>query len=670
MTERFGINIAGRVKNFKLNKNQALMPIFEAIVNSIQAIEDRRKIDDEDLVGNILIDVEYDNALPLGSQKVEKVASFKIIDNGVGFNEANFRSFLQSDSTYKEQRGGKGIGRFCWLKVFSNARIESNYMEGQDSYCRKFDFNLSTTSLDDKVSDADGEIGTKLILSRVRDDFANAIPSSLEEISDAIMHHCVGYLMLPDCPIIVVKNAERSINVNEEFELLFADAGKKETFEVVGRRFELLSMKMPLENLGKIKANKKNRVMFCANNRAVEEYELDERLKGLGTIIKQKHGFYYFGVLTGQYLDENVDANRLSFSIAQEDSLFEDAGPTKREIDNEVVRLVNSFLEPYFTEAVKEREQAIKDFISTEAPQYKSVLKHSPEVIEQIKFGSDAQAIEDALHHGKRNLERQLKEKNDKLLNMADNDILESEEYLKEFEKQVKIVTDINMSTLAEYVARRKAVLNIFERSLRLLRTGKYEREAFLHELIFPMRTTDEDVLYDSHNLWLIDEQLTYSAYLASDISLGKEADDKRPDILCLSGPVLVSGEDNTGREFNSISIFELKRPMRDDYNESRNPIDQLLEYVEKLQDGKVCDANGRQINIGSKTRIYLYAVCDVTNTLRKQIRRNDFKEMPDGLGWFKNLESYNAYMEILPFDKIVSDAKARNRVFFEKLGL
>ena len=253
---------------------------------------------------------------------------------------------------------------------------------------------------------------------------------------------------------------------------------------------------------------------------------------------------------------------------------------------------------------------------------------------------------------------------------MADNDILESEEYLKEFEKQVKIVTDINMSTLAEYVARRKAVLNIFERSLRLLRTGKYEREAFLHELIFPMRTTDEDVLYDSHNLWLIDEQLTYSAYLASDISLGKEADDKRPDILCLSGPVLVSGEDNTGREFNSVSIFELKRPMRDDYNESRNPIDQLLEYVEKLQDGKVCDANGRQINIGSKTRIYLYAVCDVTNTLRKQIRRNDFKEMPDGLGWFKNLESYNAYMEILPFDKIVSDAKARNRVFFEKLGL
>ena len=184
------------------------------------------------------------------------------------------------------------------------------------------------------------------------------------------------------------------------------------------------------------------------------------------------------------------------------------------------------------------------------------------------------------------------------------------------------------------------------------------------------MRVTDEDVLYDSHNLWLIDERLTYSTYLSSDISLGKDADRKRPDILCLSSPVLVTNEENTGREFNSVSIFELKRPMRDDYSESENPIDQLLEYIEKLQEGKVRDANGRQVSIGSKTRIFLYAVCDVTDSLRKLIRRKDLKEMPDGLGWFKNYESYNAYLEILPFDKIVSDAKARNRVFFEKLGL
>lgn len=670
MNKLFGIDIAGKVRNIKLNKNQALMPVFEAVVNSIQAIEDRRAIADSDLVGNVIIDVERDDALPFDGQITGRVSAFTITDDGIGFNEDNFRSFLQSDSTYKEQRGGKGVGRFCWLKVFSNARIESNYSEGQELYCRTFDFNLLTTSLDDIVSDATGEIGTKLVLSGARDEFAHALPTSLEEISSAIMHHCAGYLMLPDCPKIVVRSNGQSIDINKEFETLFSDDGKTEPFEIGGYSFELLSIRMPLDNLGTIKTNKKNRVMFCANNRVVEEYELDERLRGLGAIIKEKHGFYYLGILTGPYLDENVDANRLSFSIAEDDDLFKDAGPTKREINNEVIRLVNSFLEPYFNKAVEDRNKTIDDFVSKEAPQYKPVLKHLPEVVEQIKFGSDIQAVEDALHHGKRDLEKKLKEKSNTLLDMTDNDILGSEEYLEEFEKQVKIVTDINMSTLAEYVARRKAVLNLFERSLRLLRTRKYEKESFLHELIFPMGTTDEDVLYDSHNLWLIDEQLTYSTYLASDISFGKDAKEKRPDILCLSGPVLMTNEENTGREFNSVSIFELKRPMRDDYNESKNPIDQLLEYVEKLQEGKVRDANGRPVNIGDKTRIYLYAVCDITGSLSKQIRRNDFKEMPDGLGWFKNLESYNAYMEILPFDKIINDAKARNRIFFEKLGL
>ena len=43
---------------------------------------------------------------------------------------------------------------------------------------------------------------------------------------------------------------------------------------------------------------------------------------------------------------------------------------------------------------------------------------------------------------------------------------------------------------------------------------------------------------------------------------------------------------------------------------------------------------------------------------------------MPDGLGWYRHYNNYNAYIEILPFDKVLNDAKARNRVFFEKLGI
>lgn len=37
----FTIDLAGRVKNFDLPKTQPLIPLFEAVVNSIYAIEEK-----------------------------------------------------------------------------------------------------------------------------------------------------------------------------------------------------------------------------------------------------------------------------------------------------------------------------------------------------------------------------------------------------------------------------------------------------------------------------------------------------------------------------------------------------------------------------------------------------------------------------------------------------
>ncbi|MEQ3364129.1 hypothetical protein [Raoultibacter massiliensis] len=121
MAEMFGVDIAGRVRNLKLHKNESLFPLFEAVVNSIQAIEDRRQENPEAPSGEIVIEVSRDLTLDVDGLQEAPITSFVIHDNGIGFTEDNFRSFLQSDSTYKESRGGKGVGRFCWLKVFTNA---------------------------------------------------------------------------------------------------------------------------------------------------------------------------------------------------------------------------------------------------------------------------------------------------------------------------------------------------------------------------------------------------------------------------------------------------------------------------------------------------------------------------------------------------------------------
>lgn len=46
----------------------------------------------------------------------------------------------------------------------------------------------------------------------------------------------------------------------------------------------------------------------------------------------------------------------------------------------------------------------------------------------------------------------------------------------------------------------------------------QYEKN--IHQLIFPMTKTSDDIDYLQHNLWIIDEKLAYHHYLASDMKI------------------------------------------------------------------------------------------------------------------------------------------------------
>lgn len=61
------------------------------------------------------------------------VDGFAVTDNGIGFNEENLDAFFTSDTQYKVGRGGKGIGRFIWLKAFQAAEIESHTLKTASS---------------------------------------------------------------------------------------------------------------------------------------------------------------------------------------------------------------------------------------------------------------------------------------------------------------------------------------------------------------------------------------------------------------------------------------------------------------------------------------------------------------------------------------------------------
>lgn len=190
------------------------------------------------------------------------------------------------------------------------------------------------------------------------------------------------------------------------------------------------------------------------------------------------------------------------------------------------------------------------------------------------------------------------------------------------------------------------------------------------NNLIYPMRRTSDEIEYQAHNLWLIDERLAYCEYVSSDIPFDNNPREDRTDVMILDKPVAVSDEPNTGREYETIVILELKKPMRNDYTQAENPIIQMLGYVDKISSNEMKDKNGRLIKTGTNTQFYLYAVCDITSKLRKIAEDFDFIETPDKRGMYKYHDKKRAYIEILSFDKIIDDAGKRNRILFEKLGI
>ena len=139
MSNYLKTDLAGKVNNLKSFKNEALLPLFEAISNSIHAIEERGNLPE----GIITVRVIRVKQQPLPGMDMheerKKIVGFEIEDNGVGFDEKNYESFRTAETTYKLDKGGKGVGRFYWLKAFKKVEIERVYCYEGGKMFRKFE---------------------------------------------------------------------------------------------------------------------------------------------------------------------------------------------------------------------------------------------------------------------------------------------------------------------------------------------------------------------------------------------------------------------------------------------------------------------------------------------------------------------------------------------------
>lgn len=649
-------DIVGRVSRLPIRPSEkgALLPLMEAISNSIQSVTDVFGKDTAKK-GRITITVARS-----GNPDDPAVIGFDIEDNGTGFNNDNYRSFLTPDSRWKETKGGKGVGRLAWLKVFRQITIDSIYRDGKAFLRREFGFRLTEEDqVPDKPPTPTDSRGTRTQIS-FRDftpDFDRRCPAKAETIAHRIVSHFVPLFIGGNAPRITLIDGDETFSVEETFTDAIVDQATS-IIEIdddgTPRQLELWNLKC--KKVARFHAGGNNFAFLSGHNRSVVEYGLDEQLG-----LKSLDGEYvYLGCLSGDYLDRHVNPERSAFTLD---------GKELDAVKKAVARGARLYLDNYVKAALEQKAHVAREIIA-ENPQFLYVERDLGEFAEGLQ--PNCFKKEDIFVELARNRFRRQK----KFIELGKDIVTKREigdaldQKISEYEQYIR---DEKKGALAEYVVRRKAVLDLFETFLGYSdQEGEtYKREDALHQLICPMRIDNNLLSIDDHNLWILDDRLAFSHYFSSDLELNKFAptpSEDRPDLAFFFGSCVAWRE---AEGADTVVIVEFKRPMREDYSKGKDPIQQVLHYVRKLKTtAAMKDVRGKAIRgINDGTAFHCYIVCDITSELEEKIIGR-LQKTPDGDGYFGYSQNPNAFIEIVPYGKLLRDARKRNVVFFEKLGI
>lgn len=672
-------SLAGRVRNTSLPKSHALLPLLEAIVNGIQAIDART--DGSGEPGRIDVRVHRDSQAEFdfgpagpGRAPMKPIVGFTVADDGVGFTVQNMSSFETLDSDFKADLGCRGVGRLLWLKAFDRVSVRSAY-EDEDGRLRGLQFRFSVKGEVEQDGEADGfaRPGAVVSLAGFKKSFQQNAPKGVDAIAREVFEHCIWYFLRPGgAPVVSIADDDESVSLADLMDEFVDSAMTSSTIEVKGQKFDMLNLRL--------KATARNsvpRLHWCAASRVVIEENLSGKMPGLhGRLTDEASGeFAYACYLSSDFLDERVRSDRTAFDISDRiagQPLVDDL--SLDDIRDAVLEEVAKILKGPLESAREQGKQRVHDFVTKRAPRYRPVLAKIEERGITVDPSVKDQDLELQLHRHLQRIESEAFVQGQEIF--AEAEAKPAEDYAERLADYLASVSEINQSDLAAYVSRRRSVLDLLGRLIHADRDGKYSREDAIHSLIVPMRTESNEVATDGSNLWIIDERLAFHDYLASDKTLKsmpitRSESRKEPDILAMrlvDSPVLAA--EGQKLPLPSIVVVEIKRPMRKDATEDKNPIQQCLDYVKRIRAGGVLTATGRPIPPTHEPPAFCYIIADLTDRMIERCEISNLRPTQDGLGYFGFNDSAKAYIEVISFDGLVNSAAERNRAFFDKLGL
>ncbi len=675
---RLKTNLRGQIRQTNLPKWKCLLPLFEAVMNSFQAIQEAGSRPNH----SVIIECEREASLELGDEFAPFI-KFIIRDTGIGFNDDNFDSFNTAFSEYKFEKGGKGLGRMMWLVAFERANIDSVFNEPDSSHPWRrnftFDINYDPDGAPPPAPIENGQSGTTVTLSGFKNLYREECPRQVEALAHRLIEHFILVLLRSDCPKIEIYADGKLHSVNRMFQDSYQANASERILSIKGKEFILHGFKIVSS-----RANR-HRLIYAANSRGVLSENLDDFIPNLSAKLIEKDGsqFVYLAIVQGKFLDDKVNNYRTDFEISGSDAeessqllLIPSETVSRADIRNECVSAVSEALGSYISALNEAKMERIDRYVKDEAPQYKPIMRYKDSFIDKIPPNVAKIDLELALHRELHQREVEIKRESNKMITGAEK-IDDYESYRERLSDFIERYSELGTAALAHHVMHRKIIIDFLEKAISINeKTGKYPLEQVVHNIIFPMRSTDRETFYSQQNLWIIDERLTFHTYIASDKRLdvmdGIESNSsKRPDIAIFDRQIAFSEPVEDSGPINSLVVIEFKRPQRNDYDEVKNPIPQVLSQIRDIREGKVVNDAGRTVRTaGSMVPAFAYIVCDITPKLKNLLEDSDASKTPDGLSYYGYHRTYQIYYEVIDYSKIVSDAKKRNRIFFERLKI
>lgn len=683
------LSFVGVLHDIKKSKS-ALQPIFECFTNALEAIKIKQTFDDKHK-GEILLKIHTSE---LTTQSTE-FNSLSIIDNGIGFNEAEFKRFNTFKLTTKGFKN-LGSGRIQYVHYFDTTRIKSVYekdgkfFEIVFSVSKKEDFlknnaivkHISSKETTESISGTTISFSTLLENSGIYNDLNEQ--TLKDKLLEKYIHYfCYNKNKLPKIKIEFyvqselkgestisksdIPNIDKTLPIKLQYSIKVKnDIEKIEKTE----DFTIDAFKISKTQL------KENKLNLVSKGEVIEESPVIlENLAGSDNV----NGNKYLFLVSSNYIDSRDTNLRGVLNIPNKDSFGKDLFANQEEIFIEDIQEeVNKSINTMYPEIEEVKQKHQDDFAKL-----KEMFLLDDEIAKDISFSindSESKILEkfyEAEARKSASFDASIKESVDKLENLDTTKPTYQDELVKAVDKLVKTIPLQNKKALTHYVARRKLVLELFQKILNnetsKLKSGGRIDEDVLHNLIFQQSSNDPM----NSDLWLVNEEYIYFRGVSEGL-LGQ--------IECDGSKILkenLSAEENEYRKKQGgdarlrrtdillfpaeakCIIIELKAP---DANVSDH-LNQINRYASLI--------NNLSIDTLKFNTFYGYLVGESIDA--DDIIDNDsdfmnasnlgyiFRPYKRIVGKFGRVDG-SLYTEIIKYSTLLERAKLRNKIFIDKL--